>query len=115
MKWDVLFCDEFEVEYLKMPRELRVVLSAHIGTLQELGPSLGRPLVDTLKLSKIKNMKELRFSLDKQPYRYFFAFDPKRRAVVLIGGSKANDKRFYEKNIPIAEKRFERHLRNEGM
>lgn len=114
MEWEILFCDEFEVEYLKLPRSLRVELSAHIGTLKKFGPSLGRPLVDTLKQSKLKNMKELRFLHDRQPYRYLFAFDPKRRAIVLVGGSKANDKRFYEKNIPIAEKRFRKHFDNEG-
>lgn len=82
--------------------------------LEARGPLLGRPLVDTLKGCTLTNLKELRFSWNNQPFRYLFAFDPERSAIVLVGGSKAGDKRFYEKMIPVAEQRFARHLKREG-
>jgi hypothetical protein len=67
--------------------------------------------VDTLKGSRFANMKELRFTWQRRPYRYFFAFDPERKAVVLVGGNKAGDSRFYETLIPVADARFAGYLR----
>ena len=107
MAWQVILCDEFEPEFDALPSPLQDELLAHLKVL-------GRPLVDTLKGGSLTNLKELRFSWNNQPFRYFFAFDPKRSAIVLVGGSKAGDKRFYEKMIPVAEQRFARHLKREG-
>jgi hypothetical protein len=75
------------------------------------GPLLGRPYVDTLKGSKYPNLKELRVQYKGEPWRILFAFDPIRQAIVLVGGNKTGDKRWYEKNIPIAETRFTEHLK----
>ena len=94
MMWTVIFCDEFADEFLLLDPGLRVELAAHLRTLEVFGPSLGRPSADTLKGSKFANMKELRFTWQRSPYRYFFAFDPERKAVVLIGGNKAGNARF---------------------
>ena len=55
-------------------------------------------------------MKELRVQIGGDPWRIFFAFDPKRSAILLVGGDKTGDKRFYETNIPVADARYERHL-----
>lgn len=78
---------------------------------REFGPTLGRPHVDTLAGSKkLNNLKELRIQHNGKPYRIFFAFDPQRQAVVLCGGNKAGNKRFYETLIPIAEKEFLNYL-----
>jgi hypothetical protein len=78
--------------------------------LQELGPKLGRPYVDTIKNSKYKNMKELRIQNKKRVYRILFIFDTDRNAVLLIGGDKKSDKNFYSKMIPLAEKLYENYL-----
>ena len=78
--------------------------------LQLEGPLLGRPYVDTLKGSQYPNLKELRVQHRGEPWRIFFAFDPLRQAIVLVGGNKTGDKRWYEKNMPIAENRFAQHL-----
>ena len=110
MKWTVIFCDEFAEEFLLLALGLRMELAAHLRVLETFGPHLGRPLVDTLRGSKFANMKELRFTWQKNPYRYFFAFDPERRAVVLVGGNKAGDRRFYDALMPVAEVRFEKYL-----
>lgn len=76
---------------------------AYVGLLQEFGPHLGRPRVDTVKDSAFTNMKELRIQYRGDPWRILFAFDPQRAAIVLVGGNKAGDKRWYKKNIPVAD------------
>lgn len=78
--------------------------------LQKLGPSLGRPYVDTIKESKHQNMKELRIQNKKRVFRIFFVFDPKRKAILLVGGDKKGDKRFYKKMIPIADTLYDKYL-----
>ncbi len=85
---------------------------AALRVLERLGPSLGRPLVDTVSQSRHRNMKELRpGSAGRSEIRLLFAFDPTRKAIVLVAGDKAGDwKRWYQKNIPIADERFEHHL-----
>lgn len=86
---------------------------AAIEVLQERGPQLGRPLVDTMTASRHKNMKELRLgSSGRSELRVLFAFDPDRRAIMLIAGDKAgNWARWYKANIPVADDVFEDHLR----
>ncbi|MEW2005268.1 type II toxin-antitoxin system RelE/ParE family toxin [Microbacterium sp. NPDC079208] len=85
---------------------------AAIELLQEHGPQLGRPIVDTVKGSSYKNMKELRpGSSGKSELRVLFAFDPQRQAIMLVAGDKAgNWKKWYRENIPIADARFAEHL-----
>ena len=81
-----------------------------VNVLSEIGPSLGRPRVDTLKKSRISNLKELRVQSNGRPYRLFFVFDVSRNAVLLIGGNKSGKKRFYEIMIPLAEKIYYNYL-----
>lgn len=85
---------------------------AALELLAERGPQLGRPLVDTVIGSRHKNMKELRpGSSGRSELRVLFAFDPERRAILLMGGDKAgNWKKWYSVNIPIADERFAEHL-----
>jgi len=80
--------------------------------LQRFGPRLGRPRVDTLKGSRHSNMKELRFNAAGGEWRVAFAFDPKRKAILLIGGDKSggSEKRFYRELIRKADDRFDAHL-----
>lgn len=92
------------------------LLLAALRVLAREGPALGRPLVDTIKGSAIKNLKELRpGSTGRSEIRVLFAFDPRRRAILLVAGDKAGRwEKWYEKNIPLAEKRFEEHLDRKG-
>lgn len=85
---------------------------AAIELLEERGPQLGRPLVDTVIGSRHKNMKELRpGSSGRSELRILFAFDPERAAIMLIAGDKSgNWKRWYKKNIPLADDLFDDHL-----
>ncbi len=78
--------------------------------LQRFGYQLSRPHADTITDSKIVNLKELRTQINGNPYRSFFVFDPLRQAVLLCGGNKTGDKRFYKKMIPIAESIYSEYL-----
>lgn len=110
MEWTVLLDDDFARWLSDQPYAVRVSIAAHIGLLAKLGPALGRPQVDTLQGTSLPNLKELRVQIQGDPWRVLFVFDPKRRAIVLVGGNKRGDKRWYKKNIPLAEARYRRHL-----
>jgi hypothetical protein len=88
MPWSVVFHEEFDAEFQALDEALQDKLLAHAKLLQSYGPDLGRPTVDTLKGSRHANMKELRFSWERQMWRVAFAFDPNRSAVLLVGGDK---------------------------
>ena len=87
-----------------------------ISRLEQKGPTLGRPYVDTIRNSRFKNMKELRVS-SQGALRVLFAFDPERRAVLLLGGDKSKDSRWndwYVGAIRRADELFEEHLHKIG-
>ena len=112
MRWAVEIGDEFEPEFDALPEQVRVEILALSLLLEQFGPQLGRPRVDTLKGSRHANMKELRFSAADGEWRLAFAFDPKRRAVLLVAGDKSggSEKRFYRELIRKADDRFDAHL-----
>lgn len=110
MEWTILLDEAFERWLLEQVMTVRVSIASHIGLLAKFGPMLGRPQVDTLQGSSLPNLKELRVQIQGDSWRVLFAFDPKRRAIVLVGGNKRGDKRWYKKNIPIAEERYQRHV-----
>lgn len=112
VKWVVEIGDEFTPEFNVLPEEVQDELLAKIRLLQQFGPQLGRPTVDTLNGSKHANMKELRFKAADGVWRAAFAFDPKRKAVVLVAGDKSggSEKQFYKDLIAKADARFDRHL-----
>jgi hypothetical protein len=111
MSWQVLFHGEFQPEYEVLPKEVQDELLARLRVLSEMGPNLGRPNVDTLEGSEFSNMKELRFQLDGV-WRFAFAFDPQRAAIVLCGGDKEDkkSKTFYRNLIETADRRFKAHI-----
>jgi hypothetical protein len=113
MPYKLVYLPEFAAWLDSQEEELIIRTIAHLDLLQERGPLLARPHADTLKGSQIANLKELRFKFDGAPIRILFAFDPKQQAVIIIGGNKQGDKRWYDKNIPIAEKLFKEHLESQ--
>ena len=108
MSWVVYEHPEFVEEREALPEPVQDRLTAVILAIEEHGPDLGRPLVDTLAGSSHGNMKEVRFRQDGL-WRFAFAFDLARNAVVLVGGNKEgeNQKRFYQRLIRIADRRFD--------
>jgi hypothetical protein len=111
MEWDVQFDEDFAAWLAGLEADLRNEIIAHANLLRQHGPQLGRPYVDTLEDSAFTNMKELRVQFRGDPWRILFAFDPHRAAILLVGGNKRGDKRWYKKQLPIADERFRRHLR----
>ncbi len=112
MAWNILFHDDFAVEFAALADPLQDELLAHALLLKDFGPGLGRPTVDTLKGSKHANMKELRFAWAGEVWRVAFAFDLERQGILLVGGDKggAVQRRFYKRLIAVADERFDGHL-----
>ena len=109
--WEIVTVDRFDQWFLSLDESEQESILVGLFKLKEIGPMLGRPDVDTLAGTKnIKNLKELRVQHNGKPYRIFFAFDPLRQAVMLCGGDKTGNKRFYDVMIPIAEKEFSSYL-----
>lgn len=112
MRWQVEFYEAFETEFQMLEQSVQDAMLARFELLARLGPELGRPFCDTLKGSRHANMKELRCDADNGVWRIAFAFDPKRKAIVLAAGDKggANQKRFYKRLIKTADDRFDAHI-----
>ena len=112
MDWQVLFGDDFDAEFGELPEAVQDELLASAKLLAVFGPKLSRPHADTLKDSAFSNMKELRFEADGGVWRIAFAFDPERKAILLVAGDKSggSEKRFYKSLIAKADRRFKAHL-----
>jgi hypothetical protein len=112
MGWTVVFHSVFDAEFAELDEEVQDETLAHAQLLEKFGPTLGRPRADTLNGSRHPNMKELRFDASGGVWRVAFAFDPKRRAILLVAGDKAgvSERRFYRQLIRKADARFDDHL-----
>jgi hypothetical protein len=112
MRWDVAFHDDFVPEFRAFEPSVQVGLLIVAKLLADYGPQPGRPYADTLKGARHANMKELRFEGADGEWRAAFAFDPERRAILLVAGDKSggSQKRFYRQLIAKADSRFSSHL-----
>ena len=112
VSWAVEIGDEFEPEFDDLREDVRMELLALTRVLQHFGPRLGRPRVDTLNGSRHANMKELRFGAADGAWRVAFAFDTRRKAILLVAGDKSGvgERRFYREFIRKADDRFDAHL-----
>lgn len=113
--WVVLYHPTFFAEWAKLPEATRDKLDAIRLLLRQKGPNLGRPYVDILNASRHRNMKEIRVEANGV-WRFAFAFDPRRNAVILVGGDKEgeNQSAFYRKLIRVADERFDEWLEQES-
>jgi hypothetical protein len=112
MSWALVILEEVREWLRSRDRPTRKLMGEALAQLEENGPGLARPLVDTISGSRINNLKELRpGSTGRSEVRLLFVFDPARRAVILVGGDKAGQwRRWYDVNIPLAEERYEAYL-----
>lgn len=118
MVWDVEYTDEFGDWWSGLFEKEQESLDASVRLLEERGPNLGFPHSSGINDSKHSHMRELRTQHDGRPYRTLYAFDPRRSAILLIGGDKTGDDRWYETNVPIADQLYDDHLdqlRKEGL
>jgi hypothetical protein len=114
MTWAVDFHPDFEPELEALDEDTRDEILAYAEALEELGPQLKRPRADTLKGSDYGNMKELRLSLVDGEWRVAYAFDPERKAILLVAGNKSgvSQKVFYKRLIKTADTRYASHLKS---
>lgn len=116
MSWEIEYTDEFESWWNELDEDDQERVRAAVEILQSAGPALGRPLVDTLEGPTLQKMKELRPRGGH--LRVLFAFDPRRVAILLLGGDKTGRwKAWYADAIPEAERLYTEHLaqlREEG-
>lgn len=115
-KWEVEYTHQFEIWWLTLIEDDQERIVAAVELLEEGGPGLGRPIVDTIKSSRHANMKEL-IPLGGN-LRILFAVDPRRMAILLIGGDKTGRwNEWYERIVPLADDLYDEHLealREEG-
>ena len=112
MTWQVAFHGDFVPEFRDLPSKVQDEIYTIGRLLEQFGPQLGRPRVDTLNGSRHANMKEMRFGAADGEWRVTFAFDPMREAVLLVTGDKSggSERRIYRELIRKSDERFDRHL-----
>jgi hypothetical protein len=118
MKWNVEYTDEFEEWWFDLNESEQDNIAARVGLLEEYGPGLPFPYSSGIEGSRHEHMRELRIQHEGEPFRILYAFDPRRSAILLIGGNKKGDDRWYERFVPMADRIYEKHLqtlREEGL
>jgi len=118
MAWEIECTDEFEVWWSSLTEDEQESVAASVRLLEERGPALGFPHSSAINGSKHGHMRELRTQHGGRPLRTLYAFDPRRNAILLIGGDKTGNDRWYETNVPIADRLYDEHLeqlRKEGL
>jgi hypothetical protein len=109
MSWNVEHTDEFE-RWNGLNEEEQEDFTAIVTLLMEHGPQLPFPYSSGIEGSKHSHMRELRVQSGGKPLRGFYAFDPRRTAILLIGGDKTGDDRFYKTMIPIADRLYDEYV-----
>lgn len=110
MTWNVEYTDEFETWWLSLTEDEQVSIDVSVRLLEAKGPQLPFPYSSGINGSRHSHMRELRTQHEGRPYRTLFAFDPRRSAILLLGGDKTGDDQWYEKHIPIADRLYDKHL-----
>lgn len=110
MEWEVEYTDEFEEWWETLDGAEQEDVAVVVRLLEERGPHLGYPYSSKIETSRFDHMRELRIQHDGRPYRVLYAFDPRRIAILLIGGDKTGNDRWYEEFVPLADRLYEEHL-----
>lgn len=110
VKWDVEFTDELEFWWVDLTEAEQISIDSSVRLLEEKGPNLGFPHSSGVNGSKHPHMRELRIQHEGRPYRILYAFDPRRSAILLLGGDKTGKDRWYDENVPVADKLYDTHI-----
>ena len=110
MSWNVEYTDQFGEWWDQLSEAEQESIAASVQLLEELGPHLSFPHSSGVKGSRYSHLRELRTQHEGRPYRTLYAFDPRRSAILLIGGDKTGDDRWYETNVLLADRVYEEHL-----
>ena len=118
MPWDVEYTDQFGEWWQELSEDQQDAIVARVDLLIEHGPNLPFPYSSDVAISHHGRMRELRVQSGGRPIRIFYAFDPRRTSILLIGGDKTGNDRFYEEYVPVADALYDAHLkelRKEGL
>lgn len=118
MTWNVEYTDELGSWWADLSEAEQESVDSSVRLLEERGPQLAFPHTSGVNGSRHRHMRELRVQHEGRPYRILFAFDPRRAAILLIGGDKTGDDRWYETHVPVADRLYDVHLdelRKEGL
>ncbi|MCY4182314.1 MAG: type II toxin-antitoxin system RelE/ParE family toxin [Gammaproteobacteria bacterium] len=118
MAWNVEYTDEFGGWWASLGNRAQEELAAVVELLAEHGPELGFPRSSGVAGSRHGHLRELRIQCGGRPIRVFYAFDPRRTAILLFGGDKTGDGRFYRRMVPLADRLYDEHmgeLKKEGL
>ncbi|RYB02683.1 hypothetical protein D3272_20005 [Lichenibacterium ramalinae] len=110
MGWEIEYTDEFGNWWASLAEGEQTGVDAHVRKLEQRGPNLPFPYSSGVAGSRHPRLRELRVQVAGKPLRVFYAFDPRRTAILLIGGDKTGDGRFYERMIPVADTLYDTHL-----
>jgi len=108
--WAIEYTDEFSKWWNDLTEDEMASVDASVQLLEHFGPQLRFPHSSSIEGTSVKHMRELRIQHKGQPYRVLYAFDPRRVAILLIGGNKQGNDKWYTKFIPIGEKLYKKHL-----
>ena len=109
--WNVEYTDEFEEWWETLNEDEQDAVDRSVGLLEDKGPSLKFPYSSDVRQSKHGAMRELRSQCKGNPLRTFYAFDPRRTAILLIGGDKTGSDKFYDEMVPKADQIFDKYLK----
>lgn len=110
MEWEVEYTDEFGTWWETLTEAEQEDIAAVVELLEQKGPQLPFPHSSGINGSKHAHMRELRIQHAGRPYRVLYAFDPRRMAILLIGGDKTGNDRWYVENVPMADRLYDEHL-----
>jgi len=110
MEWDVEYTDEFGEWWSSLSEAEQEDVAAVVELLEQKGPQLPFPHSSGISNSKHSHMRELRIQHAGRPYRTLYAFDTRRMDILLIGGDKTGNDRWYEENVPIADRLYDEHM-----
>lgn len=110
MAWEVEYTNQFEDWWYTLDEQEQDSIDMVVGLLEEKGPSLPYPYSSAISTSRHPHMRELRVQHKGLPYRILYAFDPRRTAILLIGGNKTGNDRWYAAYVPIADRLYDEHL-----
>ena len=110
MTWPVEYTDEFGTWWDTLTELERTRVTASVGLLERSGPNLPFSHSSGVAGSRHGHMRELRVQIGGRPIRIFYAFDPRRAAILLIGGDKTGQDEFYTRMIPVADRLYDEHL-----
>jgi hypothetical protein len=108
--WEVEYTDEFYEWWEGLTVDEQESVGPIVGLLEEWGPYLGHPHSSKVRGSRYGHMRELRVQHAGRPLRVLYAFDPRRSVILLLGGARTGDKRWYRRHVPLPDKLYEEHL-----